>query len=70
MIGNFENIERQLSEAGYTLYPHQQEGIQWMLERERVSNGGFLCDDPGLGKTLQILSLIAGNSKGGRNLII
>jgi SNF2 family DNA or RNA helicase len=70
MIGKFENIERQLTDAGYTLYPHQQEGIQWLLERERVSNGGFLCDDPGLGKTLQILSLIAGNSQGGRNLII
>ena len=64
------DIEERLTQAGFTLYEHQKEGIRWMLERERESNGGFLCDDPGLGKTLQILSVIAANSKGGRNLII
>lgn len=66
-------IKEKMSTAGYTLYNHQQEGIRWMLEREldgAYFNGGFLCDDPGLGKTLQTLSLIAGNSEGGRNLII
>jgi SNF2 family DNA or RNA helicase len=66
-------IKDKLQKAGYTLYEHQEEGIRWMLEREMNSGsfeGGFLCDDPGLGKTLQTLALIAGNSHGGRNLII
>ena len=66
-------IKTTLLSAGYTLYQHQEEGIRWMLEREMNGapySGGFLCDDPGLGKTLQTLALILGNSKGGRNLII
>jgi SNF2 family DNA or RNA helicase len=77
MVKTIENrmndIRDNLSKAGYTLYDHQTEGIRWMLERELNSmdfTGGFLCDDPGLGKTLQTLALIAGNSEGGRNLII
>lgn len=66
-------IKSELAKAGYTLYGHQEEGVRWMLEREfdtGLFRGGFLCDDPGLGKTLQTLAVIAGNSQGGRNLII
>ena len=67
------DITAKITKAGYTLYNHQTDGIRWMLSRELEATsfkGGFLCDDPGLGKTLQTLSLIAGNSEGGRNLII
>ena len=60
---------------GFTYFPHQIDGIQWMLEKEingtEVSNrndagertiyGGFQCDDMGLGKTMQITSTIVNN---------
>ena len=66
-------LREDLSTIGYNLYNHQIEGIQWMLERElnpHYRNGGLLCDDPGLGKTIQTLSLIKANNYGGRQLII
>jgi SNF2 family DNA or RNA helicase len=55
-----------MTKAGYTPYPHQEEGIKWMISREldkANKPGGLLCDDPGLGKTLQTLALIAANTK-------
>lgn len=48
-------------------YAHQEEGIRWLLERESVPfrfgpdiflYGGLLCDDMGMGKTLQLVQLI------------
>ena len=48
-----------INEEPYTLFPHQIEGVQWMIQQEQSDiKGGLLCDDPGLGKTIQILSLI------------
>jgi len=41
-----------LESAGYTPYPHQLEGIQWLNTR----TVGILGDDPGLGKTLQFIA--------------
>jgi len=55
-----------ISRTGYTLYDHQEEGIKWMISRELDSinsKGGLLCDDPGLGKTLTTLSMIAANTR-------
>jgi len=55
-----------MTDSGYTPYPHQIEGIKWMISRELdLTNnpGGLLCDDPGLGKTLQSLAMIAANTK-------
>ena len=46
------------------LYPHQIEGVNWMLEREHSSSGpkgGFLCDEMGLGKTAQLVTVIKRN---------
>jgi SNF2 family DNA or RNA helicase len=63
----------QLDTLGITLYQHQEEGVAWMIDRERdetLIKGGCLSDDPGLGKTNQMLATILANSKGGRNLII
>ena len=51
----------QLGTLGITLYQHQEEGVAWMIDRERdetLIKGGCLSDDPGLGKTNQMLATI------------
>jgi len=40
------------------LYPHQREGVQWMIDRFESGVGGILGDDMGMGKTYQTLTLI------------
>ncbi len=42
------------------LFGYQQYGVRWMLMREfdRESPGGMLCDDVGLGKSVQMLTLM------------
>ncbi len=51
--------EEQKNNKTFTLFPHQEEGLRWMIQKELSPlKGGLLCDDPGLGKTIQILSLI------------
>lgn len=62
----YERAIHRMSRCGYTPYPHQEEGIKWMISREldnTAKAGGLLCDDPGLGKTLQSLALIAANTR-------
>eukprot|EP00976_Prorocentrum_cordatum_P054487 1099598-Prorocentrum_minimum.AAC.2 len=58
--------------------PYQPEGCLWMVKREtesifiddeRIPNGGILADEVGLGKTIQVLSVIVANPKR-RTLII
>jgi SNF2 family DNA or RNA helicase len=56
---------------------HQEEGIRWMLDQEKVGvavgaatiRGGILGDEMGLGKTIQTLALCA-NNKVRRTLIL
>jgi len=62
---------------GFSYFPHQEVGIRWMLEKEKVGTeaptldgkekvrvyGGFQCDDMGLGKTIQITATIANHIK-------
>jgi SNF2 family DNA or RNA helicase len=51
---------------GFTYFPHQEEGIHWMLSKEQEGTvledttiyGGFQCDDMGLGKTIQVTSVL------------
>ena len=59
----FIKTKKLLKERGFELKPHQEEGVKWMLKKELQSQykGGLLCDDPGLGKTIQTAGLLAGN---------
>jgi len=52
--------------------PIQEDGVYWMLSMENQVNGpkgGFLCDEMGIGKTVQTVATILGNVKT-RTLII
>lgn len=43
----------------FKLLPHQVKGINWLCDREcGYGNCGLLCDEPGLGKTIQIAGLM------------
>lgn len=43
----------------FKLLPHQIKGINWLCNREYgYGNCGLLCDEPGLGKTIQISGLM------------
>ena len=44
--------------------PHQVDGVEWLLNRERSTpSGGLLCDEMGLGKTIQMLETMVRNFK-------
>ena len=52
------------------LFPHQLSGVQWMARRESGVSadgtsplGGIVADEPGLGKTLMLLALVAQSKK-------
>lgn len=62
---NLADVEGVLGSRGVKLFSHQRDGVAWMLTREREGvlglRGGFMCDDPGLGKTFQTIATIVGN---------
>ena len=39
------------------LKPHQVEGVRWLFAAIH-RGGGLLADDPGLGKTLQVITVV------------
>ena len=61
-----EQYTRAVSLLDGQLYQHQKKGVSWLLSMENLSKGpkgGFLCDEMGLGKSIQIISVILGNVK-------
>ena len=55
---------------GTLIAPYQNEGVEWMVNREQATqySGGFLCDEMGLGKTIQTIATMLTN--GGKTLIV
>lgn len=53
----------ELSKANIKLHePYQVDGVKWMLQREMSGKkAGLLCDEPGLGKTIQTIATMIGN---------
>lgn len=45
------------------LFPHQEDGVSWMISRENCEKcpGGLLLDDCGVGKTPQVIATLAKN---------
>tara|TARA_B100000674_G_scaffold440391_1_gene403274 strand:+ start:299 stop:1795 length:1497 start_codon:yes stop_codon:yes gene_type:complete len=52
-----QKVHRNFLKKGLGLKDWQKIGIKWMAMRERshVVKGGFLCDDMGMGKTIQVV---------------
>lgn len=57
------NLVQVLAIAGIKLHePYQVDGVKWMLGRETSKKkAGLLCDEPGLGKTIQTIATMVGN---------
>ncbi|KAH3663562.1 hypothetical protein OGAPHI_004963 [Ogataea philodendri] len=54
-------VERGIQPDGMklTLLPFQLEGLSWMIKQEdSIYNGGILADEMGMGKTIQMISLM------------
>jgi SNF2 family DNA or RNA helicase len=64
-----------INRAGLKLNPHQEDGVNWTLERETGTfalenvRGGFIADEMGLGKTILMIGTILANFKT-RTLIV
>ena len=52
----------------FKLFPYQKDAIIQMINNEKKGHGGLLCDEPGLGKTIQMMSIMFANPK--KTLII
>ena len=48
------------------LFPHQRDGVKWLVSLYSNRKGGVLGDDMGLGKTVQIAQLLKGLFDAGR----
>jgi superfamily II DNA or RNA helicase len=53
-----------------TLYPYQQEGLNWLYFLYQSGFSGLLADEMGLGKTVQILALLSLLDRQGPVLIV
>ncbi len=55
----YATIQNQEYTVNATLYPYQQEGLNWLSFMQSEECGCILGDEMGLGKTLQIISLLS-----------
>ncbi|VEU19696.1 DEKNAAC100250 [Brettanomyces naardenensis] len=66
--------ERAVQSPGLTitLLPFQLEGLHWMIEQEKsaVYNGGILADEMGMGKTIEMISLLMWDREKSPNLVV
>ena len=61
-----QSIESYMKSKNFPLYDYQKIGLDWLLTRELVGYktahntvfGGLLCDEPGLGKTIQMCAAL------------
>ena len=47
-----------ISKLDIHLHSSKKKGVEWLIKTEQNYGGGLLCDQMGLGKTLEILSLV------------
>lgn len=78
----FPNLENQKVRAmerseqpkgmSLTLLPFQLEGLSWMIKQEEEGNykGGILADEMGMGKTIQMISLMMHDRERTPNLVV
>ena len=58
----YKNVHVYLEKKNFGLYDYQKDFIKWGLDMEmKRKMGGLLCDEPGLGKTVQTCALMYGN---------
>ena len=68
----YRNLPKQLlyslDESGFKLKTHQKYGVNWMISKELQNkkslynvSGGLLCDEPGMGKTIQTATMMLAN---------
>ncbi|KAK9702632.1 DNA repair protein rad16 [Basidiobolus ranarum] len=54
-----------------SLLPFQKEGVAWMRGQEYTEfHGGILADEMGMGKTIQMISLLLSEPRGKPNLVV
>ena len=63
LISSNSTIKFMDKSTPYKLKPHQVKGLRWLLKKEKQSplKGGLLCDEPGMGKTIQMGALMKAN---------
>ena len=75
-ISNNTRILRTISymkkQTKFPLKPHQTKGLYWLVKKELGEGlkGGLLCDEPGMGKTIQVAALMKANPMNSTLIIV
>lgn len=70
---DYERLYSHFESCGYDLYDYQREGVRFMATRETdpsYRSASLLCDEPGLGKTIQTGALMWINPKSTTLLVL